>query len=267
MMRPSPEPICVLVVDDEAPAREHLADLLVRDRDIGLILQAEDGLEAVALIQEERPDLVFLDVQMPGVDGLGVIEALGAGNMPVTVFVTAYDRFAVQAFGADTTDYLLKPFNADRFIRTMERVRMRLRELRAGEETDPNSFGPELLELASRRFKPGEFWQWLAVTSQGRTHLVTAEEIDWIEADGAHVILHAGSDNLRYAADLAEVASHLDPLQFVRIHQSALVNLSSVALLKSRLRGELGVLMKNGERLTLNRAYRADVERVLGQSL
>jgi two-component system LytT family response regulator len=241
--------------------------MLAKDHDVGSILDAGDGVEAIAMIQEEQPDVVFLGVQMPGVDGLGVIEALGAANMPVTVFVSAYDRFALQAFEADATDYLLKPFSAARYEQAMERVRRRLREVHAGQVTEPNSFGPELPELASRRLTPGAIWQWMAVTTRDSTRLVVTEEIDWIEAAGVNLILHAGSDKFLYRADLDEVASHLDPFQFVRIHQSTMVNLRSVARFERRFHGEFGVVLKNGARLTLNRTYRADVEMALGQSL
>jgi len=117
------EQICVLIVDDEAPARKRLFDLVSGDPEVGRVLEAENGVAAVALIQEERPDIVFLDVQMPGVDGFGVVDALGAENMPPTAFVTAYDRFAVQAFEADAVDYLLKPFGDARYEKTIARLK------------------------------------------------------------------------------------------------------------------------------------------------
>src|SRR5947208_205972 len=155
-MTASPEAIRVLVVDDEAPARKRLTDLLAKDRGVGKILEAKNGMDAVALIQDMRPDIVFLDVQMPGVDGFGVIDALGAENMPLTVFVTAYDQFALQAFEAEAIDYLLKPFGDSRYEKTMERVKKRLEEIHPDSEGDANAFGPELLKLARNRAKPGE---------------------------------------------------------------------------------------------------------------
>ena len=266
-MRQSPDSICVLVVDDEPPARNRLTEMLAKDRDVGRILEARNGVVAVDLIQEEQPDVVFLDVQMPGVDGFGVIDALGAPNMPLTVFVTGYDRYALQAFEAAAIDYLLKPFGDSRYEQAMERVKRRLQEVCAGTATDTNAFGPELLELAARRFKPGEIWKWIAVRSRDSTRLVMTEEIDWIEAAGVYVTLHVGGDEFLYRAGLAAVASRLDPFEFVRIHRSSVVNLRSIAFLERRSHGEFEVVLKNGTRLMLSRSYRESVETVLGQSL
>jgi two-component system LytT family response regulator len=265
---PSPaESIRVLVVDDEAPARKRLTDMLARDRDIDRVIEAKNGGAAVALIQEERPDVVFLDVQMPGVDGFGVVDAVGAKNMPLTVFVTGYDRFAVQAFEADAIDYLLKPFGDSRYAITMDRIKRRLREVRADNSAATNLFGPELLKLATRRAIPGEFWQWLAVRTREATRLVMAEDIDWVEAAGVYVTLHVGGEELLYRAGLAAVADRLDPFQFVRIHKSSLVNIRSIASLERRSHGEFEVVLKDGKRLMLSRSYRAHVEKMLGQSL
>ena len=263
----SPEQIRVLVVDDESPARKRLVEMLAKDCDVGEILEAEHGVAAVALIQERRPDVVFLDVQMPGVDGFGVIDALGVANMPLTVFVTGYDKFALQAFEANAIDYLLKPFSDTRYEQTIERVKKRLREVSAGEVNEANTFGPELLELASRRFKPGEIWQWIAVRTKDSTRLLMADEIDWIEAAGVYVTLHVGKDEFLYRAGLSEVASRLDPFKFVRIHRSSVVNLRSVTLLERRSHGEFEVVPKNDRRLVLSRSYRSHVETMLGQAL
>lgn len=266
-MKASTVPICALVVDDETPARKRLVNLLGKDSDIGRILEAENGSVAVELIQTQRPDIVFLDVQMPGVNGFGVIDALGAGNMPLTVFVTAYDHFAVQAFEADAIDYLLKPFGDNRFERTMERLKMRLREYRASSSVDANAFGPELLKLAAKRAKPGEIWDWLAVKSRGATRLVMADDIEWISAAGVYVTLHIGGQELLYRAGLAAVAERLDPFRFVRIHRSSIVNLKSIALLERRSHGEFEVVLKNGTHLMLSRSYRSQLEAMLGQPL
>jgi len=261
------EPITALVVDDEAPARKRLADLLANDRSVGKILEAKNGVDAVALIQDARPDVVFLDVQMPGVDGFGVIDALGAENMPLTVFVTAYDRFALQAFDADAVDYLLKPFGDSRYEKMMARVKNRLGELRAENASDANSFGPELLKLAAQRAKPGEMWEWMVVKKRDATQFVMTQDIDWIEAAGVYVTLHVGAEEFLYRAGLATVASRLDPFRFVRIHRSSVVNIRSVALLERRSHGEFEVVLKDGTRLMLSRSYRAEVEALLGQSL
>jgi two-component system LytT family response regulator len=266
-MTASLEPIRVLVVDDEAPARKRLTDLLAQDRGVGKVLEAKNGVDAVALIQDMHPDIVFLDVQMPGVDGFGVIDALGAENMPLTVFVTAYDQFALQAFDAEAVDYLLKPFGDSRYEKMMERVKKRLGELRAEDADDANSFGPELLKLAAKRAKPGEIWEWMVVKKRDATQFVMTQDIDWIEAAGVYVTLHVGAEEFLYRAGLTTVVNRLDPFRFIRIHRSSVVNLRSVAFLERRSHGEFEVVLKDGTRLMLSRSYREEVETMLGQSL
>lgn len=266
-MDQTPDSIHVLVVDDEAPARKRLVDLLAKDPDIRSISEATDGVAAVAAIQERRPDVVFLDVQMPGVDGFGVIEALGPGNMPVTVFVTGYDQFALQAFDAEAIDYLLKPFSDSRFEQTLGRIRRRLQGIRTGTVEEANSFGPEFLKLAEKRFKPGELWQWIAVKGRDTVRLVMTDEIDWIEGAGVYVKLHVGVHEYLYRTGLAEIASRLDPFRFVRVHRSSVVNFRSIALLERRSHGEFEIVLKNGKRMMLSRSYRSQVESMLGQSL
>ena len=263
----SSDSISVLVVDDETPARKRLADLLTKDPDVGQLLEAQNGVAAVKLIQGERPDIVFLDVQMPGLDGFGVIDALGPENMPVTVFVTAYDRFAVQAFETDAVDYLLKPFGDMRFENTMDRAKARLRQVRAGGSTDMSAVGPELLKLATKRTRPGEIWDWVVIRTRTATRLIMAQEIDWIEAAGVYVTLHTGGQEFLYRASLGAVASRLDPFQFVRIHRSSIVNLRSIASLERRSHGEFEIQLNDGTRLMLSRSYRAHVETMLGQAL
>jgi len=266
-MKPASEPICVLVVDDEAPARKRLVELLTKDREIGRIIEAKNGVAAVPLIQEERPDIVLLDVQMPGLDGFGVIDALGAENMPLTVFVTAYDQFALQAFEADAVDYLLKPFGDTRYEKTMQRAKKRLDEIRSGTVNDAGSVGPELLKLVAKRAQPGEVWEWMVVKTRAATRLLMIQDIDWIEAAGVYVTVHAGEEEFLYRANLGAVASRLDPFRFVRIHRSAIVNLKSISLLERRSHGEFEIVLRDGTRLMLSRNYRADVEAMLGQSL
>lgn len=260
------ESIRVLVVDDEAPARARMCELLAKDRSITEILEATDGVEAVEVIQSDAPDLLFLDVQMPGVDGLGVLDAVGPQKMPTTVFVTGYDHFAVRAFEADAVDYLVKPFDDSRFEETMARVKRRLEQ--AGSQLPAaDSFGPEMLKLAAKRFTPGELWHWIVVKNRDHRRLVVTDEIDWIEAAGVYVTLHVGQNEYLYRGGLADIASRLDPFQFVQVHRSSIVNLRSVAFLERSSHSDFEIVMRNGEHLTLSRSYRAHVEAMLGQSL
>lgn len=266
-MQQQPNPLCALVVDDEEPARRRLAELLTADRDIGGILEAEDGEAAVALIREAKPDIVFLDVQMPDVDGFGVISAIGAENMPLTVFVTAYDRFALEAFEADAVDYLLKPFGDERYERTMERVKKRVRDLRSSGPDETTRFDQELLKLVAKRSKPGEIWDWIVVKSRDASRLLMAEDIDWIEAAGMYVTVHAQGEEFLCRVSIATLASRLDPFRFARIHRSSIVNLKFVAFLERRSHGELDVTLRDGAQLLMSRTYRPQFEALLGQRL
>lgn len=258
----TPEPIGVLVADDEAPARQRLIDLLRRDAQIGAINEAADGEAAVESIQKERPDLVFLDVQMPELDGLGVIDAIGASEMPLTVFVTAYDQHAIRAFEANALDYLLKPFSDERFEATMTRVKARMEERNIGE------FGQRVMKMvagappaAERRLDR------LVVKSGGTTRFVRVIDIDWIEAAGVYVTLHVGGKELLYRAALNDLAEKLDQRRFVRVHRSALVNIESIIQLEPMSHGEFEAVIKNGSRTRVSRTYRALLEKRLGQPL
>lgn len=258
----SPEPIYVLVADDEAPARQRLIDLLAKDAQIAGVAAATDGEAAVEAIEKRRPDLVFLDVQMPELDGLGVIDAIGAAQMPLTVFVTAYDQHAIRAFEANALDYLLKPFSDERFESTMARVKARLDERNYGE------FAQRMLKMvagappsAERRLDR------LVVKSAGTTRFIRAIDIDWIEAAGVYVTLHVGGKQLLYRAALNDLADRLDPRRFVRVHRSALVNIESIVQLEPMSHGEFEAVLKNGARTRVSRTYRALLEKRLGQPL
>src|SRR5579859_2266430 len=170
-MKPALENIKVLVVDDEAPARQRLLDLLRRDPQVGTILEACNGQDAVELIEDHHPDLVFLDVQMPELDGLGVIEAIGVAEMPLTVFVTAYDQHAIRAFESNALDYLLKPYSDERLEATLARARTRLTETQAG----------NLLRLVAAVPQTQRYLDRLVLKSAGVTRFLRVDEIDWIE--------------------------------------------------------------------------------------
>ncbi|MBZ5726098.1 MAG: LytTR family DNA-binding domain-containing protein [Acidobacteriia bacterium] len=261
-MAPKPlERIRVLVVDDEVPARQRLADLLGRDPQVGSILEAGTGTSAVEIIQSRRPDLVFLDVQMPELDGLGVIDAVGAENMPFTIFVTAYDQHAIRAFEANALDYLLKPFSDERHEAAMARVKSRL------DERSFREFGQRMLQMVSAASTPERRWDRFVVKSGGATRFVRAVDIDWIEAAGVYASLHVAGKELLYRAALSELAGRLDPERFVRVHRSAIVNIESIVQLEPLSHGEFEVVLKDGSRPRVSRSYRAQLEKRLGQSL
>jgi two-component system LytT family response regulator len=261
MVAPPPEPICVLVADDEAPARQRLIDLLRRDRFVAKILDAANGEAAVEVIEREHPDLVFLDIQMPELDGLGVVDAIGPERMPLTVFVTAYDQHAIRAFEANALDYLLKPFSDERLEASMARVKARL------DERSVREFGQRVLRMVSAAPAAGKRLDRLVVKSGGTTRFVRVTEIDWIEAAGVYVNLHVGGKELLYRAALNELAVKLDPGRFIRVHRSAIVNIESILQLEPLSHGEFEAVLKNGSRARVSRTYRALLENRLGQSL
>jgi two-component system LytT family response regulator len=257
----SSEALCVLVADDEAPARQRIIDLLRRDSQIVAIIEASDGLSAVEIIQNRRPDLVFLDVQMPERNGLEVIAEVGAERMPLTVFVTAYDEHAIHAFEANALDYLLKPFSDERFEVTMARASIRM------DERNLREFGRRMLRMVSMVSARDLPLDRLVVKSGGATRFVRVADIDWIEAAGVYANLHIGGKELLYRGALNELLERLDPVRFVRIHRSAIVNIESIVHLAPISHGEFEVLLKDGSRSRISRTYRSQLEKRLGQSL
>jgi two-component system LytT family response regulator len=270
-MAPQPiEKISVLVVDDEEPARQRLLDLLRREAYVARLLEAENGIAAVKAIEEKRPDLIFLDVQMPELDGLGVMDAVGPESMPMTVFVTAYDQHAVRAFEANALDYLLKPFSDERYEATMARVRSRL------DDRSLQEFGRRLMRMAAAEATPSLVAERrqldrLVIKSGGATRFLRVTDIDWIEAAGVYVNLHlnaqAGGKELLYRITLAELAERLDPARFIRVHRSTIVNIESILQLEPISHGEFDVVLKGGARTRISRTYRSQLEERLGQSL
>jgi two-component system LytT family response regulator len=251
----------VLVVDDEAPARQRLIDLLRKDPHVGSILEAANGKAAVEILRREVLDLVFLDVQMPELDGLQVIESVGAAAMPLTVFVTAYDEHAVRAFEANALDYLLKPFSDERWEAALARARTR------HDERSLREFGRSVLRVLATRSEAGRYLDRLVVKGRGTTRFIRVADIDWIEGAGVYVNLHIAGKELLYRSALNELAGHLDPMRFVRVHRSAIVNIDSILELQPVSHGEFELVLKDGHRSRVSRTYRIQLEKRLGQSL
>jgi two-component system LytT family response regulator len=255
------EGLCVMVADDEAPARQRIIDLLRRNSQVAAIVEVSDGLSAVEIIQNRRADLVFLDVQMPELNGLEVIAEVGAERMPLTVFVTAYNEHAIRAFEANALDYLLKPFSDERFEMTMARVSIRM------DERSVREFGRRILRMVSAAPAAELPLDRLVVKSGGSTRFIRVADIDWIEAAGVYANLHIGGKELLYRAAMHELAERLDPVRFVRVHRSAIVNIESILRLEPISHGEFEVILKDGSRPRISRTYRRQLEKRLGQSL
>ena len=253
--------IKVLVADDEPLARERLAGLLSQEPDMEMVGQARDGEEAVTAIHDDSPDLVFLDVQMPQMNGFDVIEAVGSDKMPLVIFVTAYDQHALKAFQVRALDYLLKPFDRERFKDALGRARKQL------EREENGDLGRRLLALVKdlRRDQPRS--DRLVVKSGGRLFFLRTDEIDWVEAAGNYVRLHVGTASHLLRETMNAIEARLDPEKFFRIHRSRIVNMERIQELQPWLNGEYAVLLRTGTRLTLSRGYREKLQDRLGRGL
>lgn len=248
-------PYTCLIVDDEPLARALLRGLLARDPECARVLEAANGAEAVERIAADRPDLVLLDVQMPELDGLGVVAAVGVERMPATVFVTAHDEHAIAAFEMNAVDYLLKPVTEERFEQTLARVRVRLRQDAGGEAR-------RVAELLETLAAPQRFVRRLAVREPGRTVFVEVDDIDWIGAAENYVELHVGRASHLLHVPLSTLERSLDPARFLRIHRSTIVQVARIASLAPGVHGEYEVLLRDGTRLNSGRTY-ADKLRAL----
>jgi len=245
--------IRTVIADDEPLARERLRHLLGEDPEIEIVAEASDGKACVKAVEKTDPDLLFLDVRMPGLDGFGVLASLRVPRLPVVVFVTAHDRYAVKAFEIHALDYLLKPFHRARFEETVRRAKAAVR--RGAAEHLSRVFGwledsrPEGRRV--RRF---------LVKASGRVLFVAAEEIDWIEAAGNYVRLHVGTASHLIRETLAGVEARLDPERFVRVHRSAIVNVERIRELEPMFRGEYSAVLRNGSRVAVSRGCRPALE-------
>lgn len=251
----------VLIADDEPLARERLRSLLANAPGMEVIGECADGPSAIAAIQQMKPDLVFLDVQMPGNTGFDVIEAIGPAKMPFVIFVTAYDKYALRAFDVHALDYLLKPFDRDRFDQALARARQQLDRQSGGE------LERRLLELVQDLKPAAQRLERFVIKSGGRVFFVRAADIDWIEAAGNYVKLHVGTESHLFRETMNAIESQLDPDNFFRIHRSHIVNIERVKELQPWFNGEYVVFLKSGTRLTLSRGYREKLQDRIGRSL
>jgi two-component system LytT family response regulator len=250
----------VLIVDDEPLARERLRTLLEEEPAFELVGEAADGTTGAESILALQPDLVFLDVQMPGADGFDVIDAVGADKMPFVVFVTAYDRYALRAFDVHALDYLLKPFDRERFREALGRAQAQI-ERNTGGDIE-RRLAAIVQDLKPARARTDRF----VVKSGGRIFFVRTAEIDWIEAAGNYVKLHLGEDSHLFRETMNNMEARLDGHRFVRIHRSRIVNTDRIKELQPWFNGEYVVVLQNGARLTLSRGYREKLQERLGKA-
>jgi two-component system, LytTR family, response regulator len=252
--------IRVGIADDEPLARERLVSMLDAHDNYEVVAECKDGREAVAAIRKKNLDVVFLDVQMPELDGFQVLEALGSGHLPVIVFVTAFDDYALRAFDVSALDYLLKPFDRERFEKTLARVEAQL------SSREERKISAELSEFLSglSPTPSASYAERFAVRSSGDIYFVRTADIDWIDSQGNYVALHAGGRKHLVRDTIKSVESKLDPRKFVRVHRSAIINLDRLTKLQPYFHGEYVVTLSDGTTLTSSRGYSDRLRSLLG---
>jgi two-component system LytT family response regulator len=245
-----------VIVDDEELARGFLREMLAPHPEIGIAAECANGFDAVKAIAETAPDLLFLDVQMPKLDGFEVLELVATGNPkpPVVIFVTAYDQYAMRAFDAHAVDYLLKPFSAERFERALERAKARL-----GQRTLP-------ADLSAEARAPEQKPQRIVVKDGTKVHVIPIDKLDYVEAQGDYVALHSGGRGFLKQQPISSVESLLDPSRFVRVHRSTIVNLERITRIEPYAKDSRVAILADGTRLAVSRAGYTRLMEAMGES-
>lgn len=257
------KPITTIIVDDEPLARRNIRLLLKDDPEIEIAGEAGSGREALSLIRKHSPDLVFLDIQMPEMDGFGVLENLEATQLPVIVFVTAFDQYALKAFEFHALDYLLKPFDDARFTKALAKVKLQV------EQKELKDLSERLVALLEgREQRPEEqprarYVSRLLIKSAGRVFFLKTDEIDYIQAEDYYVKLHVGRKGHLLRETMNEMEAKLDPSKFLRIHRSSIVNIERIREMQQHFNGEYIVLLHDGTELKLSRSRREQLQSLL----
>lgn len=260
----------VVLADDEPLARQRIRRLLRREPDMKIAAECADGSATVAAVLKELPDLLFLDVQMPELDGFAVLRAIPRDRMPVTVFITAFDQYALQAFEAQALDYLLKPFTETRFRAAVERARMQIGRPERAEQAAIFALLDQVRldqrDLRNRvEAAGGETSERILVREEGRVRVVPVAQVEYLEAARNHVRIHTARSTHLLREPLSALEARLDPARFARIHRSTVVNLDRVAEIQPWFSGDCMVLLHGGAKLRLSRSYRQEFEARLGQ--
>jgi two-component system LytT family response regulator len=254
--------IRVLLVDDEPLARDMLREMLQGDSQVEIVGESCNGREALAAIRAEAPDLIFLDVQMPEVGGFEVLAALKEEKAPYVIFVTAYDQYAVRAFEVQALDYLLKPFDQERFDVSWQRAKVQIARDRNG---GGGGMDQRILALLEELKAGKSYLERLVIKAAGRIYFLETGEIDWIEAEGNYVSVHSGKKSHLLRETISSLEAQLDPKKFVRIHRSSIVRLDFIQELQPWFHGEYRVILHDGTQLTLSRNHRDKLQEALGK--
>ena len=249
-----------MIIDDEPLARQRIEDLLRREQDVEIVGTVDNGDDAPSEIRARHPDLVFLDVQMPGRSGIDVVAAVGVEKMPVTIFVTAFDHFALKAFDLAALDYLVKPFDDERFEQALRRAREEIGH------RDAASVAQRLLSLLDSRSEvpDAKYLERIAVETRGQVRVVPIDKVDYITADGPYAELHIGAGSFAVRERMHALEERLDPAMFFRIHRSAIVRIPLIDAFLKKPGGDYAVRLKDGTELSVSRSKREELERIIG---
>ncbi|MCI0415546.1 LytTR family DNA-binding domain-containing protein [bacterium] len=253
--------IKTIIVDDEPLACRRIRRLLQSDDEVEVVAICTSGQEAVKAIEEHHPDLLFLDVQMPVMDGFGVLQAVDPALQPQIIFVTAYDQYAIQAFEVHALDYLLKPFDRERFAKSVSRAKEMIHQ------NQQKAITKELLTIRDElRVRP-KYLDRLVIRTGGRIFFLKTQEIDWIEAHGKYVTIHSGKESHLLREGISSLEGDLNPGKFARIHRSTIVNVDRIKELLPWFHGDCKILLNDGTELMLSRHYRQRLDELLGRPL
>ncbi len=249
--------IRTIVSDDEPLAREKLRILLASETGVRIVAECRDGRQTIDALQTYKPDLLLLDIQMPGADGFQVLSAIPADDMPLVVFTTAYDQYAIRAFETHAVDYLLKPFDHERLHKAIERIRSELLK------TNDREMTQRILDLLAGTRAESRVTKRLAIKAAGRVVFLDVEEIDWVEAAANYVRLHVGKESHLLRESIGRISERLDPDRFVRVHRSTIVNVRRIKELQPCNSGEYIVVLKDGKELSCSRGYRTELHHLI----
>lgn len=254
------QPLRTIVVDDEPLARQLLTSMLKSYSEFSVVATCSDGLEAVQAIRDYKPNVVFLDIQMPECDGFQVLDQLDEEQVPLIIFVTAYDQYAIRAFEVHALDYLLKPFDEERLERSVARI---LQQQHANGH--PKEALHRMLTLLEKMNEKPDYLERLVIKEKHRTFFQPIEDVDWFEADRKYIRIHVGEDTHRIRQGFSQLEGRLDPKRFMRISRSAIINLDRISELRPWFGGDYSILLSSGKRLHSTRTYRENIHAMLGQ--
>ena len=257
----TPQRIKAIIVDDEPLAREKIRDMLKDDPSIEVLAECASGTKALTAIDKFNPDLLFLDIQMPQMDGFGVLKEIPQDKLPHVIFVTAHDQYAVKAFEVYALDYLLKPFDRERFRVALKRAKS---QIHRDQNTQVNS---GILALLDELQQTNKYLDRLVIKNAGRIHFLKTADIDWVEAEGNYVRIHVGKESHLLREPISSLETQLNGKKFLRIHRSTIVNLDRIHELQPWFHGEYRIILKDGTQLMLSRSYRDKLQQVLGKSV